>query len=97
MIDVVFQLLIYFLLGTSFAVGEQTFRMDLPDRSGPSEVDPFELDDAPVVVEVLGENYLIKYKRQNQPTEVWVHVSSDLIGPKGLMQKYYEFDKQFYT
>ncbi|MDG2022609.1 MAG: biopolymer transporter ExbD [Phycisphaerales bacterium] len=55
MIDVVFQLLIYFLLGTSFAVGEQTFRMDLPDRSGPSEVDPFELDDAPVVVEVLGE------------------------------------------
>ena len=37
MIDVVFQLLIYFLLGTSFAVGEQTFRMDLPDRSGPSE------------------------------------------------------------
>lgn len=54
MIDVVFQLLIYFLLGTSFAVGEQTFRMDLPDRSGPSEIDPFELDDAPVVIQVLG-------------------------------------------
>ena len=54
MIDVVFQLLIYFLLGTSFAVGEQTFRMDLPDREGRGEVDPFELDDSPVVIQVLG-------------------------------------------
>lgn len=54
MIDVVFQLLIYFLLGTSFAVGEQTFRMDLPDRDGRGQVDPFELDDSPVVIQVLG-------------------------------------------
>ena len=38
MIDVVFQLLIYFLLGTSFAVGEQTFRMDLPEIGSGSAV-----------------------------------------------------------
>ena len=37
MIDVVFQLLIYFLVATNFALGEQVFRLDLPDRSGASE------------------------------------------------------------
>ncbi len=54
MIDVVFQLLIYFLLGTSFAVGEQTFRLDVPDRGESVEIDPFELDVTPVVVQVAG-------------------------------------------
>ena len=33
MIDVTFQLLIYFLLGTSFVLGEEIYRVDLPDRS----------------------------------------------------------------
>lgn len=55
MIDVVFQLLIYFIVGTSFAMGEQSYRMDLPERKGASTVDPLELDDEPVTVEVLGE------------------------------------------
>jgi biopolymer transport protein ExbD len=32
MIDVVFQLLIYFLLGTSLARGEEMYRLDLPER-----------------------------------------------------------------
>ena len=54
MIDVVFQLLIYFLLGTSFAVGEQTFRLDVPDRGESFDIDPFELDVTPVVVQVAG-------------------------------------------
>lgn len=54
MIDVVFQLLIYFLLGTSFAVGEQTFRLDVPDRGESIDIDPFELDVTPVVVQVAG-------------------------------------------
>ena len=31
MIDVVFQLLIYFLVATNFALGEQVFRLDLPN------------------------------------------------------------------
>lgn len=54
MIDVVFQLLIYFIVGTTFAMGEQSYRMDLPERQGTVEVDPLELDDEPVVVRVLG-------------------------------------------
>lgn len=53
MIDVVFQLLIYFLLATNFALGEQVFRLDLPDRSGASEkADPFELIDEPLRIRV---------------------------------------------
>lgn len=32
MIDVTFQLLIYFLLAASFALGEELYRLDLPDR-----------------------------------------------------------------
>jgi biopolymer transport protein ExbD len=54
MIDVVFQLLIYFIVGTSFAMGEQSYRMDLPERQGASTIDPLELDDEPVTVDVLG-------------------------------------------
>lgn len=53
MIDVVFQLLIYFLLATNFALGEQVFRLDLPDRSGSSaEIDPFELSEEPLRIRV---------------------------------------------
>ena len=54
MIDVVFQLLIYFIVGTTFAMGEQSYRMDLPEREGGVEVDPLELDDEPIIVQVLG-------------------------------------------
>ena len=53
MIDVVFQLLIYFLVATNFALGEQVFRLDLPDRSGASaNQDPFELDEEPLRIRV---------------------------------------------
>ncbi|MAJ46505.1 MAG: hypothetical protein CBC35_04265 [Planctomycetes bacterium TMED75] len=49
MIDVVFQLLIYFLLATNFALGEQVFRLDLPDRGGSQQtVDPFEVVEEPL-------------------------------------------------
>ena len=57
MIDVVFQLLIYFLLATNFALGEQVFRLDLPDRGGlQNQVDPFEIPEEPlrIVVESRG-------------------------------------------
>ena len=70
MIDVVFQLLIYFLLGTSFAVGEQTFRLDVPDRGASFEIDPFELDVTPVVVQVAGGGRI----RVEGPWEGPVHV-----------------------
>ena len=53
MIDVVFQLLIYFLVATNFALGEQVFRLDLPDRGGAStNRDPFELDEEPLRIRV---------------------------------------------
>ena len=49
MIDVVFQLLIYFLLATNFALGEQVFRLDLPDRGGSQQAsDPFEVPEEPL-------------------------------------------------
>ena len=54
MIDVVFQLLIYFLLATNFALGEQVFRMDLPERGGASLMnDPFDLPEEPLRIRVL--------------------------------------------
>ena len=57
MIDVVFQLLIYFLLATNFALGEQVFRLDLPERGGSQDqMDPFEMPEEPlrIVVESVG-------------------------------------------
>jgi biopolymer transport protein ExbD len=58
MIDVVFQLLIYFLLGTSFALGEELYRLDLPaarDRSG--ERGAARLLEGPIMIHVtsIGE------------------------------------------
>ena len=50
---VVFQLLIYFLVATNFALGEQVFRLDLPDRGGSTaDSDPFELEEEPLRIKV---------------------------------------------
>ncbi|MCH2138888.1 MAG: biopolymer transporter ExbD [Phycisphaerales bacterium] len=51
MIDVVFLLLMYFMVATDFSPAEETFRMDLPDRTAGSEA--FTLQDHPLQVEVL--------------------------------------------
>ena len=66
MIDVVFLLLIYFMAGTSFKLGEEIYRMDLPER-GPSNAlrDPFELDDEPLRISIAsvgrtGDSYRIR-------------------------------------
>lgn len=49
MIDVVFQLLVYFLVATDFAMNEEIYRVDLPAGGGTVESgDPFELDREPV-------------------------------------------------
>lgn len=48
MIDVVFLLLIYFLVATDFRMGEELYRMDLPNREGAGTGDPFALDDQPL-------------------------------------------------
>ncbi|MFO0875440.1 MAG: biopolymer transporter ExbD [Phycisphaerales bacterium] len=63
MIDVVFQLLVYFLVATSFALREETYRVDLPRRTAPAAAtasvepaaearrgDPFKLDREPIRV-----------------------------------------------
>ena len=53
MIDVVFQLLIYFLLATEFTLGEEVYRMDLPQRQpATAQRDPFQLDREPLRIEV---------------------------------------------
>jgi biopolymer transport protein ExbD len=51
MIDVVFLLLMYFMIATDFSPAEDTFRMDLPDRLAGSEA--FSLQDHPLEIEVL--------------------------------------------
>ena len=49
MIDVVFLLLIYFLTVTDFKLGEEIYRMDLPQRQPSAQLaDPFELDEDPL-------------------------------------------------
>lgn len=63
MIDVVFQLLVYFLVTTNFASHEEFFRLDLPrveattpedrnsaDSGSPPDADPFALDREPIRV-----------------------------------------------
>lgn len=53
MIDVVFLLLIYFMVATNFKVGEEIYRLDLPDRNQAfEELDPFELDEEPLRISV---------------------------------------------
>ena len=59
MIDVVFLLLVYFMAATEFKLGEEIYRLDLPERSN----DPFELPRDPLRVTVTSigdENYVLK-------------------------------------
>jgi len=49
MIDVVFQLLIYFLVATEFKLNEEVYRLDLPPQLQSDQLlDPFQLDDQPL-------------------------------------------------
>ncbi len=53
MIDVVFLLLIYFMTATDFKLGEEIYRLDLPQRLPSAQVlDPFELDEDPLRISV---------------------------------------------
>jgi biopolymer transport protein ExbD len=53
MIDVVFLLLVYFMVATEFKLGEEVYRMDLPERRASSQFrDPFELDEEPLRIAV---------------------------------------------
>ncbi len=52
MIDVVFLLLMYFLLATNFSLGEELFHLDMPAPLGSFETDPFDLPEQPVRITV---------------------------------------------
>lgn len=53
MIDVVFLLLIYFVVATDFKLGEEVYRLDLPPRGSAETIqDPFELDEEPLRIHV---------------------------------------------
>lgn len=52
MIDVVFLLLVFFLVATNFKLGEELYRMDLPERGSAQAADPFELDDEPLRITI---------------------------------------------
>jgi biopolymer transport protein ExbD len=52
MIDVVFLLLVYFMVATDFTEGEEIYKLDLPVRQGAVAPDPFELDEMPLIVTV---------------------------------------------
>ena len=54
MIDVVFLLLVYFLVATDFKQSEEIYRLDLPERREGMLIDPFELDDEPLRILVRG-------------------------------------------
>ena len=54
MIDVVFLLLIYFIVATKFKHGEEIYRLDLPERQAANRsADPFELDREPLRIRVV--------------------------------------------
>ena len=50
MIDVVFLLLVYFMAATEFKLGEEIYRLDLPDRG--RVADPFDLPLDPLRIAV---------------------------------------------
>lgn len=61
LIDVTFLLLIYFMVATSMSMGEEAYRMDLPDRSAAgAQGDPFSLDQEPlrIVVSSSGREFV---------------------------------------
>jgi biopolymer transport protein ExbD len=60
MIDVVFLLLIYFMAATEFKLGEEIYRLDLPQRGAPA--DPFVLPREPlrIVLTSTGPACLIR-------------------------------------
>ena len=53
MIDVVFLLLIYFMVATDFRAGEEVFRLDLPQRQEEAHAELFDLAEEPLVVRMV--------------------------------------------
>ena len=66
MIDVVFLLLVYFMIATEFKLGEEVYQLDLPRSLQSNQAsDPFELDIQPLIINISssgpgGVNYDIR-------------------------------------
>jgi len=58
MIDIVFLLLVFFMVATRFKLGEEVYRLDLPERGEARVADPFQLDDEPlrILVRSIGRD-----------------------------------------
>jgi biopolymer transport protein ExbD len=80
MIDVVFLLLIYFLVATDFRLGEEIYRMDLPQRAGAAvgQRDPFELDVEPLRILVTSTGPM--------PAEYRLHIDGPYSQPADFEQ-----------
>lgn len=86
MIDVVFQLLVYFILGLSLEMDEELIRTDLPRREAAAGI---AIDDEPAVVEVAaaGAGKLPMTVRgpisfsASTPTELRTRVREAIAGP----------------
>ena len=70
MIDVVFQLLIYFIVGTTFAMDEESYRMDLPDREVDAGAAALSLEDEPILIRVYPEGQILVPGPWNGPRSV---------------------------
>ena len=88
MIDVVFLLLMYFMVATDFSPSEETFRMDLPERHIGS--DSFSLKDRPLQVEVLAAGSrsqpIFTIPRWGSPTGSIDSLRTQLEGLRGVGQ-----------
>ncbi len=91
MIDVVFLLLVYFIASTEFRLGEEIYRLDLPQRGRPA--DPYELPREPIRLSVAsigdGPNaYVIRLEPAgHQPTdfqELYEHLARNRRDETGL-------------
>lgn len=76
MIDVVFLLLMYFLLSANLTTGEEVYKLDLPaSLNAAAQPDPFDIPEQPVLIEIFTtgtgfSDYQIEIDMQiDQPTD----------------------------
>jgi len=59
LIDVVFLLLMYFMVATDFSPTEEVFRLDLPEPQAAS-VDPLDVPDDPLLIRIAGDGMMAR-------------------------------------
>ena len=76
MIDVVFLLLVYFMVATEFKRAEVIERLDLPNRLGAGVADPFEVPDHPVIITVFPKTRILDARRWRPDSPLGLKVHS---------------------